>query len=80
MSQAHTQAVVGMSQAHTQAVVGDFGLAKLLNHVDSHVLLNHVDSHVTTAVRGTVGHIASEYLSTGQSFEKLLDLGLVYTC
>ncbi|CAF2114067.1 unnamed protein product [Brassica oleracea] len=60
-----------MSQAHTQAVVGDFGLAKLLNHVDS---------HVTTAVRGTVGHIASEYLSTGQSFEKLLDLGLVYTC
>ncbi|XP_010548642.1 PREDICTED: probable LRR receptor-like serine/threonine-protein kinase At2g23950 [Tarenaya hassleriana] len=44
-----------------EAVVGDFGLAKLLNHGDS---------HVTTAVRGTVGHIAPEYLSTGQSSEK----------
>ncbi|KAG2245415.1 hypothetical protein Bca52824_092726 [Brassica carinata] len=44
-----------------EAVVGDFGLAKLLNHEDS---------HVTTAVRGTVGHIAPEYLSTGQSSEK----------
>uniref|UniRef100_A0A7N0ZYW6 non-specific serine/threonine protein kinase n=1 Tax=Kalanchoe fedtschenkoi TaxID=63787 RepID=A0A7N0ZYW6_KALFE len=44
-----------------EAVVGDFGLAKLLNHCDS---------HVTTAVRGTVGHIAPEYLSTGQSSEK----------
>ncbi|XP_010438169.1 PREDICTED: probable LRR receptor-like serine/threonine-protein kinase At4g30520 [Camelina sativa] len=44
-----------------EAVVGDFGLAKLLNHADS---------HVTTAVRGTVGHIAPEYLSTGQSSEK----------
>ncbi|XP_041016055.1 protein NSP-INTERACTING KINASE 3-like isoform X2 [Juglans microcarpa x Juglans regia] len=43
------------------AVVGDFGLAKLLDHRDS---------HVTTAVRGTVGHIAPEYLSTGQSSEK----------
>ncbi|KAJ3677165.1 hypothetical protein LUZ60_002889 [Juncus effusus] len=42
-------------------VVGDFGLAKLLDHGDS---------HVTTAVRGTVGHIAPEYLSTGQSSEK----------
>ncbi|KAL6983720.1 Protein NSP-INTERACTING KINASE 3 [Sarracenia purpurea var. burkii] len=42
-------------------VVGDFGLAKLLDHHDS---------HVTTAVRGTVGHIAPEYLSTGQSSEK----------
>ncbi|KAJ6707581.1 SOMATIC EMBRYOGENESIS RECEPTOR KINASE 1 [Salix viminalis] len=31
---------------------------------------NHQDSHVTTAVRGTVGHIAPEYLSTGQSSEK----------
>ncbi|KAJ6718659.1 SOMATIC EMBRYOGENESIS RECEPTOR KINASE 1 [Salix purpurea] len=40
---------------------GDFGLAKLLDHQDS---------HVTTAVRGTVGHIAPEYLSTGQSSEK----------
>ncbi|CAA6671031.1 unnamed protein product [Spirodela intermedia] len=44
-----------------EAVVGDFGLAKLLDHGDS---------HVTTAVRGTVGHIAPEYLSTGQSSDK----------
>ncbi|KAL8497536.1 hypothetical protein ACS0TY_021024 [Phlomoides rotata] len=44
-----------------EAVVGDFGLAKLMDHADS---------HVTTAVRGTVGHIAPEYLSTGQSSEK----------
>ncbi|KAL0321306.1 UNVERIFIED_CONTAM: putative LRR receptor-like serine/threonine-protein kinase [Sesamum radiatum] len=44
-----------------EAVVGDFGLAKLLDPRDS---------HVTTAVRGTVGHIAPEYLSTGQSSEK----------
>ncbi|CAA2998777.1 NSP-INTERACTING KINASE 1-like isoform X2 [Olea europaea subsp. europaea] len=33
-------------------------------------LLDHHDSHITTAVRGTVGHIAPEYLSTGQSSEK----------
>ncbi|KAK4779721.1 hypothetical protein SAY87_015827 [Trapa incisa] len=44
-----------------EAVVGDFGLAKLLDHRES---------HVTTAVRGTAGHIAPEYLSTGQSSEK----------
>ncbi|KAL2930916.1 hypothetical protein RDABS01_036326 [Bienertia sinuspersici] len=44
-----------------EAVVGDFGLAKLLDRSDS---------HVTTAVRGTIGHIAPEYLSTGQSSEK----------
>ncbi|KAL9255957.1 putative LRR receptor-like serine/threonine-protein kinase [Drosera capensis] len=44
-----------------EAVVGDFGLAKLLDTRDS---------HVTTAVRGTVGHIAPEYLSTGQSSDK----------
>ncbi|KAH9623287.1 hypothetical protein KSS87_021071 [Heliosperma pusillum] len=44
-----------------EAVVGDFGLAKLLDRKDS---------HVTTAVRGTIGHIAPEYLSTGQSSEK----------
>ncbi|RWR97447.1 putative LRR receptor-like serine/threonine-protein kinase isoform X4 [Cinnamomum micranthum f. kanehirae] len=44
-----------------EAVVGDFGLAKLLDQRDS---------HVTTAVRGTLGHIAPEYLSTGQSSEK----------
>ncbi|KAI3985751.1 hypothetical protein MKX01_030665 [Papaver californicum] len=46
---------------YCEAIVGDFGLAKLLDHADS---------HVTTAVRGTVGHIAPEYLSTGQSSEK----------
>ncbi|KAL6839113.1 hypothetical protein ACP4OV_031004 [Aristida adscensionis] len=46
---------------HMEAVLGDLGLAKLLDHADS---------HVTTAVRGTVGHIAPEYLSTGQSSEK----------
>ncbi|OIT26843.1 PREDICTED: protein NSP-INTERACTING KINASE 2-like [Nicotiana attenuata] len=46
---------------YCEAVVGDFGLAKLLDHRDS---------HVTTAVRGTVGHIAPEYLSTGQSSDK----------
>ena len=47
---------------YCEVVVGDFGLAKLLDHRDS---------HVTTAVRGTVGHIAPEYLSTGQSSEKI---------
>lgn len=46
---------------YCEAVVGDFGLAKLLDHSAS---------HITTAVRGTVGHIAPEYLSTGQSSEK----------
>ncbi|XP_017701987.1 protein NSP-INTERACTING KINASE 1-like isoform X2 [Phoenix dactylifera] len=46
---------------YCEAIVGDFGLAKLLDHGDS---------HVTTAVWGTVGHIAPEYLSTGQSSEK----------
>ncbi|KAL1200205.1 putative LRR receptor-like serine/threonine-protein kinase [Cardamine amara subsp. amara] len=44
-----------------EAIVGDFGLAKLLDQRDT---------HVTTAVRGTIGHIAPEYLSTGQSSEK----------
>lgn len=46
---------------YCEAVVGDFDLAKLLDHQDS---------HVTTAVRGTIGHIAPEYLSTGQSSDK----------
>lgn len=46
---------------YCEAVVGDFGLAKLLDHRES---------HVTTAVRGTAGHIAPEYLLTGQSSEK----------
>lgn len=44
-----------------EAVVGDFGLAKLMNYKDT---------HVTTAVHGTIGHIAPEYLSTGRSSEK----------
>ncbi|KAI4997780.1 hypothetical protein ZWY2020_053122 [Hordeum vulgare] len=43
------------------AIVGDFGLAKLLDHQET---------HVTTVVRGTMGHIAPEYLSTGQSSKK----------
>ncbi|CAL5377900.1 unnamed protein product [Camellia sinensis] len=44
-----------------EAVVGDFGLAKLMDYKDT---------HVTTAVRGTIGHIAPVYLSTGKSLEK----------
>ncbi|KAK2990836.1 hypothetical protein RJ640_025893 [Escallonia rubra] len=44
-----------------EAFVGDFGLAKLMDHKDT---------HVTTAVRGTIGHIAPEYLSTGKASEK----------
>ncbi|CAN6543117.1 unnamed protein product [Malus baccata var. baccata] len=44
-----------------KAVVGDFGLAKLMDYRDT---------HVTTAVRGTIGHIAPEYLSTGKCSEK----------
>eukprot|EP00249_Psilotum_nudum_P024467 c29192_g1_i5 orf=1089-2837(-) len=44
-----------------EAVVGDFGLAKLVDVRDT---------HVTTMVRGTMGHIAPEYLSTGKSSEK----------
>eukprot|EP01018_Ginkgo_biloba_P023730 Gb_15741 [translate_table: standard] len=44
-----------------EAVVGDFGLAKLMDYKDT---------HVTTNVRGTIGHIAPEYLSTGKSSEK----------
>ncbi|KAI8554901.1 hypothetical protein RHMOL_Rhmol05G0133100 [Rhododendron molle] len=44
-----------------EAVVGDFGLAKLMDYKDT---------HVTTAVRGTIGHIAPEYLSSGKSSEK----------
>lgn len=47
--------------AEYEAVVGDFGLAKL---VDTR------NTHVTTMVRGTMGHIAPEYLSTGKSSEK----------
>ncbi|GMY12617.1 probable LRR receptor-like serine/threonine-protein kinase At5g63710 [Fagus crenata] len=44
-----------------EAVIGDFGLAKL---VDTKM------THVTTQVRGTMGHIAPEYLTTGKSTEK----------
>ena len=44
-----------------EAFVGDFGLAKLMDYKDT---------HVTTAVRGTIGHIPPEYLSTGKSSEK----------
>lgn len=47
--------------AEYEAVVGDFGLAKM---VDTR------NTHVTTMVRGTMGHIAPEYLSTGKSSEK----------
>lgn len=43
------------------AILGDFGLAKV---VDTKL------THVTTQVRGTMGHIAPEYLSTGKSSEK----------
>ncbi|KAL8222703.1 hypothetical protein R6Q57_020102 [Mikania cordata] len=45
-----------------EAVVGDFGLAKLMDYKDT---------HVTTAVHGTIGHIAPEYLTTGRSSEKI---------
>ncbi|XP_071741612.1 BRASSINOSTEROID INSENSITIVE 1-associated receptor kinase 1-like isoform X2 [Rutidosis leptorrhynchoides] len=44
-----------------EAVVGDFGLAKLMDYKDT---------LVTTAVRGTIGHIAPEYLSTGKCSDK----------
>ena len=44
-----------------EAVVGDFGLAKL---VDVRT------TNVTTQVRGTMGHIAPEYVSTGKSSER----------
>lgn len=43
------------------AVVGDFNLAKLMDHKDS---------YVTTAIHGTVGHIAPEYISTFRLSEK----------
>ncbi|KAK7311122.1 hypothetical protein RJT34_09044 [Clitoria ternatea] len=44
-----------------EAVVGDFGLAKLVDIRNT---------NVTTQVRGTMGHIAPEYLSTGKSSER----------
>ncbi|KAJ6965184.1 hypothetical protein NC652_003175 [Populus alba x Populus x berolinensis] len=45
-----------------EPVLGDFGLAKL---VDTKF------THITTQVRGTMGHIAPEYLSTGKPSEKI---------
>lgn len=45
-----------------KVVIGDFRLKKLL---DRH------DSHVTAEVRETIGHIASKYLSMGQSSDKV---------
>ncbi|KAL9229735.1 hypothetical protein vseg_005170 [Gypsophila vaccaria] len=44
-----------------EAVVGDFGLAKLVDVRKT---------NVTTQVRGTMGHIAPEYLSTGKSSQR----------
>ncbi|KAH7867345.1 hypothetical protein Vadar_032279 [Vaccinium darrowii] len=32
--------------------------------------MDRKDTHVTTAIRGTIGHIGPEYLSTGKSSEK----------
>ncbi|VAH02954.1 unnamed protein product [Triticum turgidum subsp. durum] len=46
---------------HFQAIVSDFGLAKLLGQGQSHVF---------TAIRGTFGRIAPEYLLTGESSDK----------
>ncbi|CAN6360433.1 unnamed protein product, partial [Urochloa humidicola] len=44
-----------------EALVGHFNLAKLVDLEDT---------DVTTAVRGTIGHIAPEYLSTGKCSQK----------
>lgn len=44
-----------------EPVVGDFGLVKLMDVRKT---------SVTTRVRGTMGHIAPEYLSTGKSSSK----------
>ncbi|RCV11326.1 hypothetical protein SETIT_2G176500v2 [Setaria italica] len=44
-----------------EAVVGDFGLARLVDYKDA---------DVNTAVSGTIGHIAPEYLSKGKASEK----------
>lgn len=38
-----------------EAVVGDFGLSKLMDYKDT---------HFTSEVRGTIGYIALEYLSS----------------
>lgn len=44
-----------------EAVVGDFGMAKLMNYKDTHVI---------TSFCGTLGYVAPEYISTGKSSEK----------
>ncbi|KAG4999546.1 hypothetical protein JHK87_020618 [Glycine soja] len=44
-----------------EAVVGDFGLARIMDYKNT---------HVTTAICGTRGHIAPEYMTTGRSSEK----------
>ncbi|CAI5493341.1 unnamed protein product [Closterium sp. Naga37s-1] len=44
-----------------EAVIADFGLAK---EMDVH------ESHASTAVKGTIGHIAPEYFVSGQCSEK----------
>ncbi|GKV32382.1 hypothetical protein SLEP1_g40993 [Rubroshorea leprosula] len=44
-----------------EAVVGYFGLA---------ILMDYKDTRVTTAVRGTVGHIGPKYLSPKKALEK----------
>ncbi|KAL5556052.1 hypothetical protein UlMin_038288 [Ulmus minor] len=44
-----------------EAVVGDFGLAKLVDVRKT---------NVTTQVRGTMGHIAPEYMSTGKASDR----------
>ncbi|BBG94398.1 NSP-interacting kinase 2 [Prunus dulcis] len=51
---------------YCEAVVGDFGLAKLLDHHDS---------HITTAVRGTVGHIAQSTSQLASPLRRLMFLG-----
>lgn len=43
------------------AVVGDLKLAKFMDHFRM---------SVTTAVRGTIGHIAPEYIATGECSDK----------
>ena len=45
-----------------EAVVGNFGLAKLMDYKDTTVS--------TTTLHGTIGHIAPEYLCTGEISEK----------
>lgn len=44
-----------------EAVIADFGLAK---EMEAH------ETHATTAVKGTIGHIAPEYFVSGQCSEK----------